>query len=97
MTAASDFNGTWQFSTNGGTTWQAMGEPTDSAGRLLAGWVRIRFIPKADFVGTVKLFYRAWDQTEGSNGGTLNTSGHISGSKSLSADQESASLTVTPA
>lgn len=94
VTAASDFNGTWQFSTNGGATWQSLGQPTGSAARLLAGWVRIRFVPKPNFVGTVKLYYHAWDQTQGTNGGTLNTSGNTGGSKSLSTGLESALLTV---
>jgi hypothetical protein len=96
VTAASNFNGAWQFSLNGGDSWQAMGAVSGSAARLLPGWARVRFLPKADFNGTVKLFFHAWDQTSGSAGGTLNLAGNVGGTKSISVANESASLTVTP-
>lgn len=94
--AASDFHGVWQFSLNRGVTWQAMGAPTSSAARLLPAddHTRIRFLPKPGFHGTVKLYYRAWDQTQGSAGGTLNTAGNMGGTRSLSTAHEQAPLTV---
>jgi hypothetical protein len=98
VTAASDFYGTWQFSLNGGASWQAMGAPTGSAARLLPAdsSARIRFQPNLNFNGTVKLYYRAWDRTNGTAGGTLNTSGNTGGSKTLSTAAENASLVVKP-
>jgi hypothetical protein len=96
VTAASNYHGTWQFSLDDGTTWIGMSEPSQSAARLLPGWSRVRFVPNADFNGTVKLYYRAWDQTQGTVGGTLNTVTHIGGDNSMSFATESASLTVTP-
>ena len=96
VTSASNFWGTWQFSLNGGTTWQAMNEPTSSAALLLPGWAHVRFLPKADFNGTVKLYYRAWDQTAGTVGGALNIAGNVGDTKSLSTAYDSASLTIKP-
>jgi hypothetical protein len=54
----------------------------------------IRFRGKPDFNGIVKLYYRAWDQTQGTPGGTLNTTGNTGGTRSLSVAVESASLVV---
>lgn len=96
VTGASSYHGTWQFSTNGGKAWQAMGEVSESAARLLPGWARVRFVPKTDFHGTVKLFYRAWDQTEGEVGGTFSVQGHTGGATAFSTNYENASLAVTP-
>lgn len=96
VTTASSFNGTWQFSLNSGTTWQDMGSVSQTAARLLPGSARVRFIPKADFNGTVKLYYRAWDQTNKQPGETMSVSGNTGGQRSLSTASESASLTVTP-
>jgi hypothetical protein len=96
VTSASNFHGTWQYSTNGGSSWQAMGDVSESAARLLPGWARVRFVPKADFNGTVKLYYRAWDQTQGEVGGTLGVAGNTGGTQALSTAYENAALTVTP-
>jgi hypothetical protein len=96
VTSASSFNGTWQFSLDAGNAWQSLGTPTNSAARLLPGNAYVRFLPKLDFNGTVKLFYRAWDKTEGIPGGTLHTADNSGGTKSLSTATESASLLVKP-
>lgn len=96
VTAASSYWGTWQFSTDNGKNWSEMDVVSESAARLLPDTARVRFIPKTDFNGTVKLYYRAWDQTEGSAGQTFNVQGHTGGSTAFSAAKESASLTVNP-
>lgn len=96
VTAASNYNGTWQYSLNRGATWLAMGAVSETAARLLPGSAHVRFIPKADFNGTVQLWYRAWDQTQGSAGGTFNLVGKTGGAWAFSTAKESASLTVAP-
>jgi hypothetical protein len=93
---ASSFNGTWQFSLNNGTTWQAMGAVTKTFVRLLPESGHVRFTPKADFNGTVQLYYRGWDQTQGSPGGNFDPTGNIGLTYAFSTATESASLAVTP-
>ena len=96
ITAASDYHGKWQYSTNDGVKWTSMKQPTDSAELLLPGYAKVRFIPNTSFHGTVRLWYRAWDQTSGNIGGTLPSAGNQGGSKSLSTAWKSAALTVSP-
>lgn len=96
VSGASDFFGTWEFTLDNGTTWQAMGGPSGDAARLLPETARVRFLPKADFHGDVKLSYRAWDQTAGFAGGTLDVAVNKGGQKTLSTAYDSATLTVTP-
>jgi hypothetical protein len=96
VTAASSGAGNWQFSSDGGMAWQEMGAVAETAARLLAESSRVRFVPNADFNGTVTLDYRAWDQTQGDVGGTLNLEGNTGGTSAVSANKENATLTVTP-
>ena len=69
MTGVVNTNGTWQYSTNGGTTWSAFGSPGTTTARLLAADANtyVRFVPNANWNGTVSngLTFRAWDQTSG--------------------------------
>ena len=73
-----------------------MGIPSPTAALLLPAAARIRFVPKPNFSGTVKLYYRAWDRTVGTVGSTLDTTGNVGGTKSLSAALANVSLRVTP-
>jgi hypothetical protein len=97
ITAADTAHGSWEFSTNGGSTWVALGAVSDGSARLLAADAntRIRFVPALGYTGTLAqaITFRAWDQTAGSNGGFANTvvSG---GTTAFSAQTETASLTV---
>jgi hypothetical protein len=61
-------SGTWEFSTDGGTTWRRLGAPSPLAARLLRAEDRVRFRPDAGFTGTAAIRYRAWDQTAGTAG-----------------------------
>jgi hypothetical protein len=73
-----------------------MGAPSKSAARLLSAdaGALVRFLPNANFNGTLRLWYHAWDQTSGSSGGTLPIAGNRGGMKTLSTASESVSLTV---
>jgi hypothetical protein len=72
--------------------------PSNAGARLLPVEVstRIRFLPNANFNGTVQLWYTAWDRSNGTAGGTLPLSGNQGGSKSLSMAMENAPLTILP-
>ncbi len=91
--------GRWEYSLNGGQDWKNLKTAQASAARLLPANAqsRIRFIPTLNFNGTVKLFYRAWDQTQGIAGGTRNLSSPASrgGTTAFSTATEYATLTVT--
>jgi hypothetical protein len=97
ITAADTAHGSWEFSTNGGSTWVALGAVSDGSARLLAADAntRIRFVPALGYTGTLAqaITFRAWDQTAGSNGGFASTvvSG---GTTAFSAQTETASLNV---
>ena len=97
--AVDDTNGTWQFSIDNGTNWTAFGSPSNTIARLLASNVntRVRFLPNANFNGTVNtgLTFRAWDQTSGTNGNTADPSTN-GGTTAFSTATETASITVNP-
>ncbi len=86
--------GTWQYSLDG-TTWQALGTVSAAAARLLSPSASVRFVPNANFHGTARLLYRAWDQTSGSAGSIANIT-TIGGKTAFSAAVETATITVTP-
>ncbi len=97
IVAADESRGSWQFSTNNGSTWAALGDVTDGSARLLAAdaSTRIRFVPALGYSGAISqaITFRAWDQTTGSNGGLASTlvSG---GTSAFSSEVETASITV---
>jgi hypothetical protein len=95
ITSAGAANGTWQFSLNNGKTWQAVGSVSSTAARLVPGAGLLRFVPKANFSGTVSINYRAWDQTQGTPGGTFNLTGNVGGTKAFSTAIETATQTIT--
>ncbi|MHB0960277.1 MAG: cadherin domain-containing protein, partial [Pirellulaceae bacterium] len=73
VTAADTTNGTWYYSTNNGTNWNALGAVASNNARLLAADAntRLYFQPNANYSGTLSnaITFHAWDQTSGTNGG----------------------------
>lgn len=105
VTAVDNTNGTWQYSTDGGTIWKDFGAVSASAARLLAfrdpsqPANRIRFVPLPNYftpsAGTAPFFkFRAWDQTAGSDGGIGSASYTSNGA--YSAVEATASAPVIP-
>src|SRR5262249_44158163 len=91
--------GSWQYSINNGTNWNALGFVSNASARLLASDAantRIRFVPNANFNGNIDpaITFRAWDQYTGTNGGTadVNING---GATAFSTATETARITVT--
>jgi hypothetical protein len=92
-----DSNGRWQFSTDGGGSWQDFGAVSDSAAVLLDADDRIRFVPNPDYSGSAgQLSFRAWDQSEGSSGDVGHVIGVTGGDSAFSDASETATLEVTP-
>jgi uncharacterized protein YkwD len=97
VVAAPTTRGVWQYSLNNGNTWNTL-TASATAARLLRDTDRIRFIPNANFNGTVNLTYRAWDRTTGSAGSTVNlsTAANVGGNTAYSAAMDAAALIITP-
>jgi hypothetical protein len=99
VTAVDNSNGSWQYTTDGGTTWTAFGAVTENAARLLAadGQTSVRFVANPDWNGTVVagLTFRAWDQTRGTSGLTVADAGVNGGSSAFSTGRESVDIVVT--
>jgi hypothetical protein len=98
ITAADSSNGQWQYSTDGGTTWNALGAVSTTAARLLnnASITRVRFVPNATFNGAATFTLRAWDQSTGANGGLADTT-TVGGTSPFSTATATATINVLPA
>lgn len=98
ITSLDTTNGSWEYSTDGGSSWQSLAPVSTNSARLLAADNsnhRVRFIPNADYAGTASFTYRAWDQDTGTPGGTADVSNH-GGASAFSSNENSATITVTP-
>jgi uncharacterized protein (TIGR03118 family) len=98
VTGADTTHGKWQFTIDNGTTWEDIGVVYVTRARLIPGYGRVRFVPDHDFNGTIKLYYRAWDQTQGVPGAALVNVKQVNtgGATAFSTALENASITVTP-
>jgi hypothetical protein len=75
--------GQYQFQLAGGA-WTTIASASDAGATLLPADARVRFLPNKDFNGSVSLYYRAWDGSQGTAGGTLNLAGSIGGAGCVS-------------
>ncbi|MCP4696818.1 MAG: hypothetical protein GY862_08205 [Gammaproteobacteria bacterium] len=100
VTSVDNSNGAWQYSTNNGTEWADFAAVSDDAAVLLASDAdtRIRFVPAADFYGTVAGFgFRAWDQTDTNANGAIGINVSANGSNTAySSAVETADIVVSP-
>jgi VCBS repeat-containing protein len=98
LTATNNTNGTWWYSTNGGTNWSTIGAVSDSSALQLTADAntRLYFQANTNFNGTVAnaITFRAWDQTSGSAGSTVNTSSN-GGATAFSTATDTATISVT--
>ncbi|MCW3796978.1 Ig-like domain-containing protein [Sphingomonas sp. BN140010] len=68
VTGLASGNGEWQFSTNAGANWTAVGAVSNASALLLRGSDLVRFVPNGITGTTATFTYRAWDQTSGTTG-----------------------------
>ncbi|MDH0292045.1 DUF4347 domain-containing protein [Pseudomonas sp. GD04087] len=90
-------NGTWQYSVNGGASWQNVGVVSLNSALLLRSIDRVRFVPDGINGTSASITYRAWDQTDitaGLQGTKANATGAGGGSP-YSIGSDTASITVT--
>ncbi|MEO1520733.1 MAG: cadherin-like domain-containing protein, partial [Cyanobacteria bacterium J06633_2] len=101
VTAVDSTNGTWEFSTDGGTTWAAFGDVTDTNAVVLTATAgdRIRFVPTIGIAGTIDpgITFRAWDTTDGHPSGSTGIDTSLTGGvTAFSTATETASVTISP-
>lgn len=94
LTATVAGNGSWQYSTNGGSSWTPVGAVADNNALLLRGPDRIRFVPDGKNADTASISYRAWDQSSGSAGQKATTTPN-GGSSAYSLATDTATINVT--
>ena len=94
ITATTSGNGSWQYSTDGGTNWSSVGTVSGSSALLLRSTDLVRFVPNGQNATTGDITFRAWDQTSGTFGTKVNVSSN-GGTTAFSAAIEVASITVT--
>ena len=98
ITGSNETNGTWYYTTNGGTTWTAVGSVSNTSALLLAdnANTRLYFAPSADYNGTssAALTVRAWDQTSGTAGSKVTTASN-GGTTAFSSATDTVDVTVT--
>jgi VCBS repeat-containing protein len=92
-------HGTWQHSTDAGSSWTPIGTVSENAALLLRPEDRVRFLPDGQNGATAGLTYRAWDQT-GSTAGGQGTKADVGtigtgGTAPFSVGTDTASITVT--
>ncbi|MBX3325246.1 MAG: DUF4347 domain-containing protein, partial [Nitrospira sp.] len=98
ITGSNETNGTWYYTTDGGTTWTAVGTVSNTSALLLAdnASTRLYFSPNANYNGTssAALTVRAWDQTSGTAGTKVDTSSN-GGTTAFSAATDTVDVSVT--
>lgn len=89
--------GTWEYSTDDGTSWAAVAATGSINARVLAANpdTRVRYVPNSGFIGQVKFAFVAWDQTTGVNGSLINA-GTRGGTTAYSQLWDYATLQVIP-
>ncbi len=94
ITATTNGNGSWEYSTDGGSTWNAVGAVSNTSALLLRATDSLRFVPNSQNATSGDITFRAWDQTTGTFGTKVDAS--TTGTTSaFSTATEVASITVT--
>ena len=95
ITGASSSHGSWQYSTNGGSSWSTFGSYSASSALLLAPADLVKFVPDTLDGSSDTFTFVAWDQTSGTHGTTASASTR-GGTTAFSTQVDTASITVTP-
>ena len=93
ITAVDNTNGAWQFSTDNGSTWTAVGTVSTTSALLLDATDKLRFNANLNFDGTADISFQAWDKFTGTAGTNVNVTTN-GGSTAFSTASDTASITV---
>jgi VCBS repeat-containing protein len=87
--------GAWEYSTDGGSNWSAVGAVSEGSALLLGASDRIRFLPDEQNATEATFSYYLWDGASGTAGAKVNaaTGG---GASAFSTGSDTAHLVVTP-
>src|SRR4029079_546551 len=94
VTGLTSGTGTWQYSTDNGSTWTAVGSVSDSSALLLRSSDKLRFVPDGQNATSGSVTFRAWDQTSGSAGAKADVSAN-GGTTAYSTATATSNITVT--
>ena len=72
VTGLNSSTGTWQYSTDGGSTWTAVGAVANNSALLLKSTDYLRLVPSGSG-STASVTFCAWDQTSGTDGSKVDT------------------------
>src|SRR5262245_47422302 len=87
--------GTWQYSTNNGSSWTNVGTVSASSALLLSSSDKLRIVPDGQNGTSASVTFRAWDRTSGTSGSTANVSAS-GGTTAYSSAAGTANITVHP-
>src|SRR3990167_3419519 len=94
ITYLSDSRGTWEYSTDAGTSWSKVDTIRLGSALLLRAQDKIRFVPDGMNAETSFIRYRAWDQTSGIAGETVRI-GRPGGDTAFSREEVSSWISVS--
>src|SRR5262249_45027508 len=94
VTSLSSSNGTWQYSTDSGSTWTAVGSVSGTSALLLRSTDRLRFVPDGLNADAGSVTFRAWDQSSGTYGTKVDVSTN-GGTTAYSTATATSNITVT--
>src|SRR5206468_2671498 len=94
VTGLNSGTGTWQYSTDNGTTWTAVGAVDSSSALLLRSSDKLRLVPDGQNGTTGSVTFCAWDQTSGTAGAKTDASS-TGGTTAYSTATATSHITVT--
>ncbi len=94
ITSVNNGNGTWRYSTDGGSSWFNVGPVSNTSALLLRANDFISYVGDSQNGGTADFQFRAWDQTSGTQGTKVDTSVN-GGTSAFSTATETANITTT--
>src|SRR5262249_50052224 len=74
ITGLSSGTGTWQYSTDGGTSWTNVGAVSTNSALLLRSTDSLPFVPDGQNITPGSVTFCAWDQTSGTTGTKVDVS-----------------------
>ncbi len=94
ITATTNGNGWWEYSINGGSSWDTVGTVSGASSLLLRDIDLMRFVPNGQNATTGDITFRAWDQSTGTSGTKVDTSTNGT-TTAFSTATEVASITIS--